>query len=265
MSKSTYIEIENACDIINSWCNKVRVFDSNLPITTNTPSNGFLLLKEGGFDTKSFDSYNSNVKELSSYLVEFYSIVQSYLNNMNTSDNEVEHSIPNDIAKTVLTNRASSINVSNISKDVTSRSMRNMENEARTINKNKNINMSNLQFQSNNPKTNLVNIIKNVDDTKKELNTADSNARKIALGKVNNREFGVSNYDNSGYQRINSSGLRDMRGGRVEKYNYEDPKYTASRVELNKIKEGGLNKPSNVGGNYSRLSRASIKNINHNN
>ena len=129
------LDVNQVNDICDYWNRSITNFDSNIPVTTKTSSNGFKMLEEAGFDLTSISKYNSNVDELSSYLNDYYQAVKKHVELMNEDDTYLYDNIPKkDIEDLFRETRASAITVEDSTK---SSDMSNLADERANLNKNK--------------------------------------------------------------------------------------------------------------------------------
>ncbi len=119
----TVIEVNNVNDVCEYWKRAINSFDSNIPLTTNTSSNGFSILEEVGFDCTSLQKYNTNVNELSDYINEYYNAVKRHIDLMNDDDTYLYNHIPKKEAKvsSVSANGSISVNANISSSDMSDR------------------------------------------------------------------------------------------------------------------------------------------------
>ena len=137
-NKKEYFINDNVIDACNYWKSSISNFDSNLPLTSKTSSNGFSILKEGGFDLSNLDKYDSNVNELSRYINDYYSVVKSHFSKIIDDDNYLYHNIPKASFSVTDKDYKANVNVESRTAEIEKSNMSDLQKTAAELSKYKN-------------------------------------------------------------------------------------------------------------------------------
>lgn len=105
-SSKIIIDVDSMYDEINAWKKSIDYFDSDFPSIDKSHSDGFDILKDCGFSDKSFKKFDSTVDNTMFSVREFYSTVLTYLEDMTTSDKEIDAKLPHGKASEAVGTRA---------------------------------------------------------------------------------------------------------------------------------------------------------------
>ena len=222
---TTYIDINNLSDTVNYWDSVINSFDSNLPTTTNTTSNGFTLIKDAGFGVDSLNQYDADVRELSNYLREYYQVINKYLDKMESADNYINNNMPS-ISTTEKKKAANTtIEVDDKVSTIRTSNMSDLRTEASILN-NKRVNMQqeyNSNYNIN--KTNMNSILK---DTKQTIDYKEdaTELKKTNLTNINKdsqKSVGVSSEPSIYGSKTNLNSIK-------KEYNYSSNENTKSTI-----------------------------------
>ena len=178
------LDVNQVNDICDYWNRSINTFDSNIPLTTKTSSNGFKMLEEAGFDLSSISKYNSNVEELSRYLNDYYQTVKKHIELMNEDDSYLYNNIPKKEVQELFNETRASINVEDKTR---ASNMSNLADERANLNKNTVAGSATYDSSyAGNNNVNLVNINHGINGAVTEVDDEYSKIKKKELTEADN-------------------------------------------------------------------------------
>ena len=91
---SSTINVSAASEIIGSLKSSINSFSSNVPLTSNTSTEGFNAIMDAGFESSCFGEYDRNVESIINSLLSLASGLAAYIESSVGVDESIEEEIP---------------------------------------------------------------------------------------------------------------------------------------------------------------------------
>ena len=97
MSEITHKEIDELNEIVGNLNTTISSFCNNVPLTTNTSTEGFNAISTAGFDTSSFSEYDSSIENIINSLQSLVNGINSHIESSVLIDEQVESEMPSEV------------------------------------------------------------------------------------------------------------------------------------------------------------------------